>query len=38
MHHLPGYYGHMFGGPVLKSVYQKQADSDYGFVELNAAF
>ncbi|MGZ8916282.1 MAG: alginate export family protein [Methylobacter sp.] len=32
------YYGHVFGGEVLKNVYGKQADADYGFVELNAAF
>jgi hypothetical protein len=32
------YYGHMFGGNVLKNVYGRQADGDYGFVELNAAF
>lgn len=32
------YYGHVFGGEVLKNVYSKQADANYGFIELNAAF
>ncbi len=32
------YYGHVFGGKALKNAYSRQADGDYGFIEVNAAF
>jgi hypothetical protein len=32
------YYGHAFGGDVLKSFYNAKSDADYAFVDFSAGF